>query len=464
MAFYPFIPKTIMNKKDKEQELYKQLKLKGLSQEQEEMIQREMLIKRSDGKQDSIFEIIPDKTEHEHRLEKSLPDKSHALSLKTLDELLEQDNTREKDGFPRRIRIGKLIKPSKDNKGKVVVVPTTSEPKFYHDSSTTDEEESTGGSGEGEEGEIIGEQKAEPQEGEGEGTGAGEGEGGGHDISEEAFDLGKILTEKFELPNLKNKGKKKSFTKYTYDLTDRNRGFGQILDKKATIRKIVETNILLGNINPGKEFSSENLLLSPHDHVYRILSKEKDFETQAVVFFLRDYSGSMQGGPTEVISTQHLFIYSWLMFQYKNNVQTRFILHDTKAKEVEDFYTYHRSQVAGGTSVHPAFDLVNKIVEEENLVADNNIYVFYGTDGDDWDNTGKHMIEATEKMLKYVNRLGVTVAKNSWGSSVAQTTVEKYLEVSGLLKSHADLFRIDSFPADGASEDRIIESIKKLVS
>lgn len=390
------------------------------------------------------------------------PNRDFISSLKTLDELLEKDKQREEDGFPRRIRIGKLIKPSQDNKKEIIVVPTTTEPKFYHDDSVTeDNEDETGGSGEGEEGEVIGEQEAQPQQGEGEGQGAGEGQSAEHDVSQEAFDLGKMLTEKFELPNLKDKGKKRSFSKYTYDLTDRNRGFGQILEKKATIKRIIETNIVLGRVKPGKPVKTEDLLINPLDEVYRILSKEKDFETQAVVFFLRDYSGSMQGAPTQVVAQQHLFIYSWLMYQYQNNVETRFILHDTEAKEVEDFYTYHQSQVAGGTKIAPAFQLALKIIQEENLAADYNIYLFHGTDGDDWDSDGKEMLDTTNEILRYANRIGITVAKNSW-SSTSETTVEKYMKSSGLLKEKPELIRLDAFQAEGTSENRIIEGIKKL--
>ncbi|MFH2095482.1 MAG: DUF444 family protein, partial [Bacteroidota bacterium] len=387
------------------------------------------------------------------------------LSLKTLEELLDHDILREKDGFPRKIRIGKLIKPSRDKKGKVVIVPTTTESKFYHDDSVTEDgEDSTGGAGEGEEGEVIGEQQAQPQPGEGEGQGAGEGDGTDHDIGSQAFDIGKILTEKFELPNLKDKGKKRSLTKYTYDLTDRNRGFGQVLDKKATLRRIIKTNILLGNVEQAKPFSPDKLILNPKDEVYQILSKEKDFENQAVVFFIRDYSGSMQGDPTEVITTQHLLIYSWLMYQYQNNVITRFILHDTEAKEVEDFHKYYSSQVAGGTKVAPAFMLANKIIEDEQLATDYNIYVFYGTDGDDWDNDGKEMMDAIRKMLPGINRLGITVAKNAWTPGDKKTTVETNIENSGILKEKPELIRMDGFAATGISEDRIIEGIKKLVS
>ena len=113
-----------------------------------------------------------------------------------------------------------------------------------------------------------------------------------------AYDLGKILTEQFSLPNLQDKGKKRSLTKYTYDLTDRNRGFGQLLDKKATLRQIVETNIHLGRLDPALPIDPSEFLIAPRDKVYRILSREKDFESQAMVFFLRDYSGSMSGKPT----------------------------------------------------------------------------------------------------------------------------------------------------------------------
>jgi len=387
----------------------------------------------------------------------------YRLTLQTLDELMQRDKQREADGFPKRIKIGKIAKPVKGTKGQVILVPTTEEPKFYHDNSTTSDEEEAGGAGEGKEGEVIGEQKAE-QQGEGEGTGAGQGGGGEHDVTSEAHDLGKILTEKFQLPNIKNKGKKPSLTKFTYDLTDKNRGFGQLLDKKATIKKIIETNIILGNITEDAEFQPENLVINPKDKIFRILSKEKDFESQAIVFFVRDYSGSMQGKPTEVVTTQHLLIYSWLMYQYQNNVETRFIVHDTEAKEVPDFYTYYKYQVAGGTQVYPAFELVNKIIETKQLAKDYNIYVFYGTDGDDWEQKGEKMIIEIKKLLKSINRLGITVAKNQWTYGTTLTTVEKNVNNSGLLKEKPDLIRMDTLKADEATEDKIIDSIKKLIS
>ncbi|PID81658.1 hypothetical protein CSB20_01895 [bacterium DOLZORAL124_64_63] len=384
--------------------------------------------------------------------------------LGTLDELMERDNQREKDGFPRKIRLGKLAKATRKGQ-KVVVVPTTVEEKFIHDPNFQEDGDGgggAGGSGDGEEGEVIGEQPVRPQQGEGEGSGPGGGDGENHEIESNAYDLGKILTEQFKLPNLQNKGKKRSLTRYTYDLTDRNRGFGQLLDKKATLRQIVKTNIALGNLHPGRPVDPSTFLIAPRDKVYRILSKEKDFESQAMVFFLRDYSGSMNGKPTEVVVSQHVMIYSWLLYQYEGQVETRFILHDTEAKEVEDFYTYYNSRVAGGTKVSSAFKMVNEIVQQENLSQDYNIYVLHGTDGDDWDSDGKEALPEIERMLRYTNRLGVTIAENSYGPS-GNTEVEQYLKKSGLLEKQPGKIRLDVM-TENAEEGRIIEGIRQLMS
>jgi uncharacterized sporulation protein YeaH/YhbH (DUF444 family) len=384
---------------------------------------------------------------------------TYNISLRPLDELLEQDKQREKDGFPRKINVGRLIKPGKGGKDKVVVIPTTVEEKFIHDSAFRPPEEGgqSGGTGEGEEGEVIGEQPVRTPDASG--SGPGEGEGGPHEIESNAYDLGKILTEKFELPNLKDKGKKRSLTRYTYDLTDKHRGFGQFLDKKATLRKIVETNISLGNLPDIGNIDPTRLLVSPKDKIFRILSREMDYESQAMVFFLRDYSGSMAGRSTVLVVAQHVLIYSWLVYQYDMQVETRFILHDTEANEVPDFYTYYNSKVAGGTKVYSAYRLVNEIVEKENLVQDYNIYVFHGTDGDDWDTDGKEAIPELKKMLAYSNRVGITIAEHALSHD---TEVQKYLKASELLTEKPDLIRLDTLQED-ADEPRLIEGIKKLI-
>lgn len=388
----------------------------------------------------------------------------------TLDELLERDRRREEDGFKRKIRIGRIVKPGTGAKGKIIVVPTTVEEKFVHDEIPEDQEpgegEPTGGTGGGEEGDIIGEQPVRPDEtadgDEGAGEGPGEGEGGDHEMEANAYELGKVLSQDFQLPNLKDKGKKRTLARYVYDLTDKNKGVGQILDKKATLKKVVETNIVLGNIPDVGNIDPATFIISPQDLIYRILSREKDFESQAMVFFLRDYSGSMGGKVTQTVVSQHVMLYSWLLYQYDKQVETRFILHDTEAKEVSDFYKYYSYKVAGGTKVFTAFKMVNDLVERENLARDYNIYVFHGTDGDDWDKDGKQTLAEIERMLGYASRIGISIVEHSYVGS-KQTEVEKYLKSSGILNKHSSLIKLDVL-GENAEDSRIIQGIKRLIS
>ena len=383
--------------------------------------------------------------------------------LFTLDKLLERDKLREKDGFPRKIRLGKLIKPSPDGKGNTIIVPTTSEEKLYHWNGMPSggEGPATGGSGDEAEGEVIGEEPLRDDEGDG--SGAGQGKGGEHGMGAEAYEIGRILTEQFELPNIKDKGKKTSLTKFSYELTDKYRGHGQILDKKSTLKQIVKTNLAIGNLTAEEPPDTTKLITNPNDKIYHILSRERDFESQAIVFFLRDYSGSMQGKPTEVVVTQHIYINSWLVYQYKKQVVSRFIVHDTEAQEVPDFYTYFNKSVAGGTDVSTAYELVNKIVKEGHLARDYNIYVFHGTDGDDWQDDEMRAVKELEKILKYASRVGITIAENN-SSARNDTVVENYIKDSKLLEKYPDILHLDSFVAEEATEDRIIQSIKLLIT
>ncbi|WP_028318434.1 DUF444 family protein [Desulfobulbus elongatus] len=453
-------------------QLAQELEARGLSAEQRRVIEYELALAERSGAADvhlpgpapaarSLYSYVdPD------LFAQGLPSPvASMVAAQSLDHLLQRDLQREQDGFPRKIRIGKLVKPGRDGDDKVVVIPTTVEEKLIHDSVPEDEEgegqdPGEGGAGEGEEGEVIGEQPVREEQGGG--SGSGQGQGGAHELESTVYDLGRVLTEQFALPNLRDKGKKRSLTRFAYDLTDKNRGFGQILDKKGTLRRVLQTNIALGRVQAGAPVDAGALMVSPNDRLYRILSREKDYESQAVVFFVRDYSGSMAGKPTELVVNQHVLIYAWLSYQYQNQVETRFILHDTEAREVENFQSYYQMQVAGGTQVASAYRLVNRIVAEEELTRDYSIYVFHGTDGDDWDTYGEETLPELEKMLVYASRIGITIAENGLEGS-RRSEVEKYLTKSGLLEAKKELLRLDVMSKD-STEARVIEGIKRLIS
>ena len=391
----------------------------------------------------------------------ALQSNNPTLSIATLEELLERDKQREKDGFPKKIKIERI--PA--GKGKFVIIPFTEESKLFHDNfnPASDQKEETGGQGEGKEGDIIDERPLENQQGEGDGENAGGGEGEDHGVSADAYEYGKKLVEEFHLPNLIDKGKKVAVNKYIYELSDKHKGSGLILDKKATLLQIIKTNLALGLIEDPTDIDPTKLIISPQDSIFRVLSKEQQRESQAIVFFCRDYSGSMEGEPTKVIITQHLMLYSWLMFQYEKRVSTRFILHDTEAKTVPNFDIYYKSTTMGGTQISTAFNLINKIVAEENLARDYNIYIFYGTDGDNYSDDNEDLVKEIETALTFSRRIGITVARNGWGYSKQETTAEKHLKESDLLNA-TKFLRMFALNAKDYDEQTNIKAIKYLIS
>lgn len=398
------------------------------------------------------------------RKNKSFSPEKPLVSLESLDELLKRDEQREKDGFKKKIKIGRILA----GRGKVIMVPYVIEEKLLHGEFEPSAENEGGkpGHGEGDVGDVIGEESPEGEDGDGDGdgddgNGAGEGDGGEHGIEAEAYKLGKELSEKFQLPNLKDKGKKVPTDEYIYDLTDRHRGSGQVLDKKATLKSIIKTNVALGRIDKD-HLDTTNLIVGPKDKIYRILSREIVWKSQAVVFFLRDYSGSMYGEPTKAVVSQHLMIYSWLLFQYDKLVIPRFIVHDEEAKEVT-VNRYFTERVNGGTIIASGYKKINEIVEGESLARDYNIYVFQGTDGDDFDRDGKSANPELQKILGYANRVGVSVLKSPYYGSGRETTFELYIKKGNFLEQR-DLFRMHTMVSVGVTDEQNIEAVKALIA
>lgn len=387
--------------------------------------------------------------------------------MESFDELLKRDEQREKDGFSKKIKIRRILA----GPGKVIAVPFVEEEKLLHGEfePMTDSDGEEGqegeeglgdmvGQGEGDVGDVIGKRPLEGEEGEGEDPRAGE-EPGEHGIEGEVFKVGEELSKKFELPNLKDKGKKVPTDEYTFDLLDRHRGSGQVLDKKETLRSIVKTNMILGRVDKNN-IDTAKFIIGPNDKVYRVLSREKVWKSQAVVFFLRDYSGSMYGDPTKAVVSQHLMIYAWLAVQYEKLVVPRFIVHEVKAEEVSAS-DYFRLSIGGGTLIASGYKKINEIVESEGLARDYNIYVFQGTDGDDFDD-GKQALPELRKILGYVNRMGVCVLKHPYYED-RDTSFEGYMKEASALEQK-DLFRMYTMSSAGVTEEKNVEAVKALIA
>lgn len=409
--------------------------------------------------------------------------KGNITALGPLDELLKKDADREKDGFPKKIKFKRRLTGS----GKVINIPFVEEEQLVHggfepkmtvkkfqsldDDNGDDKDISEGpGHGEGNVGDVIGEVPLPLRSGDGDGDGDGDDDGqgqragdqeGDHGFEEEAYGTGKRLMEQLQLPNLKEKVKKVPSDEYTYDLTDRHDGTGQLLDEEETMERIIETNLIIGRAKKG-DINPAKLIVAPDDEIYRVLSRERVWKSQAVVFFLRDYSGSMWGEPTRVLVAQHLMIYAWLLVQYEKRVTPRFVVHDTKAKEVTA-KQYFGFSSGGGTMIASGYKKINEIVHSEGLENSYNIYVFQGTDGDDFDD-GRVTLPELEKILQYVNRMGVCLFKSPYFvARNVKTSFEQYIEKGGII-NRKDVFRMYILPDNNVTEEEHIKALKAMIA
>jgi uncharacterized sporulation protein YeaH/YhbH (DUF444 family) len=207
------------------------------------------------------------------------------------------------------------------------------------------------------------------------------------------------------------------------------------------------------------------MIVRPQDKEYRVFHKERVWRAQAVVFFVRDCSGSMWGEPTRALVSQHLLIYAWLLVQYEKLVIPRFIVHDHAAQEVSarQYFTFNSW---GGTYIPSAYKKVNEIVDGENLASQYNIYLFQGTDGDDGDD-GTEAIPEIKKILSYTNRMGVTLFKHPYYINESIKTIfEQYVERGEILQRR-DVFRMHIMSNDywrRITDEMNIEAIKALIA
>lgn len=213
----------------------------------------------------------------------------------------------------------------------------------------------------------------------GEGQKAGD-KGGDHGLEVEftLAELAEILAEELELPNIEPRGQKtlKSRTdKYT---SIASQGPHSLRHFKRTFREALKRQISSGTYN------AEKPMIIPIKKDLRFRSWKSDVrqENSAVIIYMMDVSGSMGDEQKEIVRTEAFWINTWLRSQYKG-VETRYIIHDATAKEVDED-TFFRTRESGGTLISSAYKLCEKIIDTDYPPGDWNIYPFHFSDGDNW--------------------------------------------------------------------------------
>ncbi len=235
----------------------------------------------------------------------------------------------------------------------------------------------TGGvsQGEGEEGDVLG-QDGEQQPGTGE---AGQGEGQ-HvlEVDVTLAELAELLGEELELPEIEPKGKKNIHSVKTRYTGVNTVGPESLRHFRRTYRQALRRTIASGLYDPA------NPVVVPvrEDMRYRSWKEQKLPESNAVILLMMDVSGSMGDEQKELVRIETFWIDTWLRSQYQG-LETRYIIHDAVAREV-DRDTFFHTRESGGTMISSAYKLAKEIIEADYDPSSWNIYPFHFSDGDNW--------------------------------------------------------------------------------
>jgi hypothetical protein len=300
------------------------------------------------------------------------------------------------------------------------------------------------GQGDGEEGSSLG-----PGE-QGDGTGQAGSDPGAHilevDVSLE--ELATILGEELELPRIEPRGKAKiEQTKARYSSIRRN-GPESLRHFKRTYMEALRRQISSNSYVPDRP----RIVPIREDKRYRAWTEVNLPEANAVVIYMMDVSGSMTDDQKEIVRTAAFWLDTWLRSQYQG-VETRYIIHDAAAKEVDEDTFYHTRE-SGGTRISSAYKVCADLLAREFLPSEWNIYCFQFSDGDNWgEDNEKSLAILRETLLPQVNLFCYGQVESPYGSGEYLRSLEQ-----GIGESAANLIL-----SEIESKDAIYPCLKKFL-
>ena len=259
--------------------------------------------------------------------------------------------------------------------------------------------------GEEKRGDKIGGGKPQGANGKG---GAGNREG--EDIYETEITLEELLdyiTEDLDLPNLDKKkyseivtessGKKKGYQRYGINprLAKKKTVMSKIARKQGKKRALAEEGI---------ETEIERFPFREEDLRYYRVKKKPKRESNAVMIFIMDVSGSMDS-TKKYLARSFFFVLSKFLRRKYNNIAFEFISHTTVAKRVDEYEFFHKAE-SGGTYISSGVRLALDLIKEEYPPEVWNIYPVYASDGDNWTEDNERAMKAVKELCSVSNMFG----------------------------------------------------------
>lgn len=258
-------------------------------------------------------------------------------------------------------------------------------------------------------------------------------------------ELADILGEELALPRIQPKGNKAVETRTT-KYTGRARvGPDSLRHFKASYKEALKRSIAAGEYDPESPF----VVPVRRDLRFRSYRTSVKPQANAVVIYMMDVSGSMGDEQKEIVRLESFWINTWLRRNYKG-LETRFVIHDAAAKEVDE-KTFFSTSESGGTLISSAYRLCRKIIEEDYPLSEWNVYPFHFSDGDNWSGEDTRLCVKLlkEYFLPSVNMFGYGQVESKYGSGQFLKDLEKAFPEDDRLV----ISRIEN-------RDKIIQSIK----
>jgi uncharacterized protein len=260
-------------------------------------------------------------------------------------------------------------------------------------------------------------------------------------------EMTELLGEALELPRIQPKGSETLTAAGGRYTGIRSTGPESLRSFRRSYREALKREIASGSYNPRKP------VVTPvkGDMRYRSRKDEPIPVANAVIIYMMDVSGSMAEEQKEIVRIQSFWIDRWIRTHYQG-IETRFIIHDAQAREV-DRDTFFTTRESGGTKISTAYLLAADLIEADFPPADWNVYLFHFSDGDNLSSSDNDLCFnlLRERLLPAANLFGYAQVESRAGSGVFLGALTENVEADNLVVSRVK------------SRDAILGSIKELL-
>lgn len=223
-------------------------------------------------------------------------------------------------------------------------------------------------------------------------------------------ELAEIMGEELALPRIEPRGKKNIVAQRDKYKSIARTGPEALRHFKRTFRQALRRQIITGTYDPAEP----KVWPVKEDKLYRSWKTLPEQESNAVVIYMMDVSGSMGDEEKEWVRLTSFWIDTWLTSQYKG-VERRFIIHDAAAREV-DAETFFHTRESGGTRISSAYEVCLKLMRESFPSQDYNLYPFHFTDGDNFSDDDEQALKLLSEIVPQANVFCYGQVEGAYGS------------------------------------------------